>query len=80
MNADVYAIEAERLLADDTLKYALDVVRADALEALAVADVEDKSLVLRLQQKVAVIDEFRSELVSATHRRSNAADSTGTFA
>lgn len=79
MNSDHYAKEAQRLLADDTLKYALDTLRADALEALVSADVDAKTLIIRLQQKVQVIDDIRSELSSAV-LRTTAANSSGTFA
>lgn len=79
MNPDHYAKEAQRLLADDTLKHALDTIRADALEALALADVEDKTKVIALQQKVQVIDGIRSELHGAVLRTSTA-NSSGTFA
>ena len=79
MKADHYAKEAQRLLADETLKYALDTLRAEALEALAMADVDAKTMVLRLQQKVQVIDAIRSELESAVLRTATA-NSSGTFA
>lgn len=79
MSPSHYAKEAERLLADDTLKYALDTMRADALEALAACDIEAKTMVLRLQQKVQVIDGIRSELSSAV-LRTTTANSPGTFA
>ena len=79
LNPDHYAKEAQRLLADDTLKYALDAMRADALEALASCDVEAKTMVLRLQQKVQVIDGIRSELSSAVLRTTTTSTS-GSFA
>ena len=80
MTADFYAKEAARLLADDVLKHAFDVVRADALEALADADADDKTKILRLQQTVAVIDEIRAELRGAIARLPNEANPAGTFA
>lgn len=76
--SDHYAKEAQRLLSDDTLKFALDKVRTAALEELARAD--GKKQIMRLQQKVAVIDEFREELRAATLNLANPANSTGTFA
>lgn len=79
MKADHYAKEAQRLLADETLKYALDILRAEALEALALADVDAKTAVLRLQQKVAAIDAIRSELSSAVLRTATA-NPNGSFA
>lgn len=80
MNADHYAKEADRLLADDTLKHALDTLRKDAQEALSTANVDDKTLMIRLQQTVAVIDDIRSELRRAIASRSNANSPAGTFA
>jgi uncharacterized protein YfdQ (DUF2303 family) len=80
VNPEHYAKEAERLLADDVLKHAFDTVRADALEALVTADVNDPIKVLRLQQTVAVIDDIRAELRGAIARLPNTANSTGTFA
>ena len=80
MNPEHYAKEADRLLADEVLKHAFDTVRADALEALVSADVNDPIKVLRLQQTVVVIDDIRAELRAATARLPNTANSTGTFA
>lgn len=80
MNPEHYAKEAERLLADEVLKHAFDTVRADALEALVSADVNDPIKVLRLQQTVVVIDDIRAELRAAIARLPNTANSTGTFA
>lgn len=63
------AKEAARLKGDATLKLAIDGVRAEALEALAVADAGDMKQVLRLQQTVAVCDgilaQFERLIISA---------------
>lgn len=56
------AKEAERLQNDQIFNDALDAIRVDALEALALADADDKTMILRLQQKVAVIDEIHTAL------------------
>jgi hypothetical protein len=40
----------------------LEAIRSEALNALAGADADDKTSILRLQQKVAVIDEIRTTL------------------
>lgn len=56
------AKEADRLKNDEIFQKALADIRFDALNALATADADDKTMVLRLQQKVAVIDEIRSVL------------------
>ncbi len=58
------AKEADRLQNDPIFNDALDDIRADALDALALADADDKTMILRLQQKVAVIDEIRTTLAS----------------
>jgi hypothetical protein len=65
MNAEDYANEARRLLADMTFRSALSTVHYNALEALATVDADDKTAVLRLQQKAAVIEEVLSELEGA---------------
>ena len=60
--SDHLAKEAARLKADDIFNKALDDIRAEALEALAVTDYGEISKILSLQQKVAVIDEIRTVL------------------
>jgi hypothetical protein len=74
------AKEAERLLADATLKLALDAVKADALEALATVDVDDKTAVLRLQATVFVIDEVRSALKAMVLRQTHKEEGPSSFA
>jgi len=54
------AQEADRLKNDETFNKALADIRSDALNALAAADADDKTTILRLQQRVAVIDEIRN--------------------
>ena len=56
------AKEADRLKNDEIFNNALADIRSDALNALAAADADDKTMILRLQQKVAVIDEIRNVL------------------
>ena len=56
------AKEADRLQNDELFNKALDDIRTEALDALAVADADNKTMILRLQQKVAVIDEIRATL------------------
>lgn len=56
------ALEAKRLATDDVLNEAYAEVRRDALEALALADADDKTMILRLQMKVKVIEEVQSAL------------------
>ena len=59
---DHLAKEADRLQSDPIFIEALKEMRAEALDALAQADADDKTAILRLQQKVSVIDEIRSML------------------
>jgi hypothetical protein len=59
---DHLAKEADRLRNDEIFNRALADIRSDALNALATINVDEKTMVLRLQQKVAVIDEIRSVL------------------
>lgn len=56
------AKEADRLKTDPIFIQAMSDIRADALNALAVATADDLTMILRLQQKVAVIDEIRTTL------------------
>lgn len=56
------AKEADRLKNDDTLNTALDDIRSEALNDLAKADADDKTMILRLQQRVLVIDDIRATL------------------
>lgn len=56
------AKEAERLKNDPIFTKALEDIRADALNALALANADDKTTILRLQQKVVVIEEIRNAL------------------
>ena len=62
MNYAHLAKEADRLKHDPLFTKALDDIRSEALDALALADADDKTMILRLQQKVAVIDEIRTVL------------------
>lgn len=78
--SDHFAKEAARLLADDVLTKAFDDVRRDALEALATADVDDKTAVLRLQAHVAAIDEVRSSLTAAILRQGQPDEKASPFA
>ena len=60
MTSDHLTKEADRLRKDPIFLKALSDIQAEALSALAVASADDKTLILRLQQKVAVIDEIRN--------------------
>ena len=60
--SDHLAKEAARLKSDETFNKALADIRSEALEALAEADADEIIGLLRLQQKVKVIDEIRNVL------------------
>lgn len=60
--SDHLAKEADRLKNDPIFNKALDDIRSEALEALAVANVESVTTMLRWQGRVAVVDEIRNAL------------------
>jgi len=62
MNAEHLAKEADRLKNDPIFIKALEDIRADALNALAEADADNYAAIVRLQQKVAVVNEIRNVL------------------
>ena len=62
MKPDQLAKEAARLKDDEFFNSTLDHIRANALDDLATADADNKTMILRLQQKAAVIDEIRTTL------------------
>lgn len=71
--SDHWAKEADRLLADTTLKKALDDVRQNALEALATANADDTTMILRMQGYIAAVDDIRSQLRLMVLRQGDAA-------
>jgi hypothetical protein len=62
MSSEHLAKEAARLKSDPIFTKALEDIRAEALNALALANADDKTMIVRLQQKVVVIDEIRNAL------------------
>jgi len=60
--SDHLAKEAARLKDDELFNKALDDIRSEALEALAEADADNYTAIVRLQQKVAVVTEIRNVL------------------
>lgn len=60
--SDHLAKEADRLRNDPIFNKALDDIRSEALEALAVANVESMTTMLRWQSRVMVVDEIRATL------------------
>lgn len=80
MTSDHLAKEAERLKNDPLFIKALADIRADALDALAAANADDKTAILRLQQKVAVVDEICTVLERYIVAAGRMQDHTGSFA
>lgn len=80
MTPEHLAKEAARLKADEVLQQAFDTVRAEALDELATADADDKTMILRLQQKVAVIDEIRTTLDRFILKAAGGTDNAGSYA
>lgn len=62
MKSDHLAKEGERLRADPIFNMALDAIRAEALEGLALIAADDITAVLRLQARVSAVDEIRNVL------------------
>ncbi len=58
--SDHLAKEADRLKHDEIFNKALDDIRSEALEALAAADVDSVTTMLRWQSRVMVVDEIRN--------------------
>ena len=80
MTPDFWAKEAERLQKDETLNKALETMRHEALADLVGADADDKSAVIRAQERVKLIDEFRASLDRMIRAAGKPANSKGTFA
>lgn len=57
-----WAKEAARLESDETFNKAMDDIKAEALEKLSLANVEEPNEIIRLQQRVQVVEEIRSTL------------------
>ena len=60
--SDHLAKEAHRLKHDEIFNMALDRIRAEALEGLALTDADDITAILKLQCRVFAVDEIRSTL------------------
>jgi hypothetical protein len=56
------AKEADRLKHDEIFNKAMDDIRSEALVALAEANADNYTAIVRLQQKVAVVNEIRTTL------------------
>ena len=62
MNTDHLTKEADRLKNDEIFNKALDDIRSEALEALAVTNADDKTAILALQARVFMADQIRTTL------------------
>jgi hypothetical protein len=60
--SDHLAKEADRLRNDPIFIKALEDIRTDALNSLVLADPDNKTLIIRLQQVAAVTEEIRNVL------------------
>ncbi len=78
--SDHLAREADRLKNDEIFNRALDDMRADMLDELATADADDKTMILRLQQGVYVIDEIRNVLDRYIMAADTEQENAGSFA
>ena len=76
---DHLAKEADRLKNDELFNTALDAIRSEALDSLATADADNFTVIVRWQQRVAVIDEIRATL-DRYILASEPAEQTGSFA
>lgn len=74
------AKEAERLQSDELLIKALADIRADALNALATVDANNYQNIVKLQQKVAVVDEFRAMIARYIMAADVVQEDAGSFA
>jgi hypothetical protein len=59
---DHLAKEADRLKNDEIFMRALDAIRLEAFNSLANTDADNVTAILRLQQRVQVVDEIRATL------------------
>ena len=78
--SDHLAKEAARLKADDIFNQALDLIRSEALDALVTANADSFTDIVRLQQRVAVIDEIRATLDRYIMAAGSQQENAGSFA
>lgn len=77
---DHIAREADRLQNDEIFAKALEDIRAAALNDLALTDAAQTIAILRLQQRVQVVDEIRATLGRYIIAGGPAQEETGAFA
>lgn len=58
--SDHLAKEADRLKSDEIFNMALDAIRAEALEGLALADANDTATIQKLQSRIFSVNEIRT--------------------
>lgn len=80
MIAGHLAKEADRLKHDELFNKALDAIRSEALESLAVADAAEINDIVRLQQRVHVVDEIRATLDRYIIAAGEQQEETGSYA
>lgn len=80
MLKDHIAREADRLQNDEIFAKALEDIRAAALNDLALTDAAQTIAILRLQQRVQVVDEIRATLGRYIIAGGPAQEETGAFA
>lgn len=80
MRPDHLAREAERLQNDEIFAKALADIRSEALDSLAVANADNYADIVRLQQRVAVIDEIRATLARYIIAGGQTQEDPGSFA
>lgn len=78
--SDHLATEADRLSNDAVFLKALNDIRTDTLNALVTADADKYIDIVRLQQKVAVIDEIRAMLARYIMAAGQVQDETSPYA
>lgn len=78
--SDHLAKEADRLKNDPIFLTALADIRADSLNQLATANADDKIAILRLQQRVAAIDEIHDVLGRYIIKAETPKDETSPYA
>lgn len=74
------AAEADRLKNDPIFTKALDDIRSEALNSLAVADADNYATIVRWQQRVAVVDEIRATLDRYIMAAEGAQEDPGAYA
>ena len=78
--SDHFAKEADRLQNDPIFNKALDDIRAEALDALAECNREHMTAILRLQQRVSVVNEIRTVLSRYIIAAADVQEDAGSFA